>query len=215
MTRKDMDADLRVSLDALVNKQVERGARDGRNEAIVTIVALLAACVMAAMLCHCGGAPFTAEQLTIRADDGGNTSTDGGPQGDDASSAVDAMGGGEAASDDAGGDSDPPSVDASAQVDAAVDSGPPIYMHHNGLGQTWTDSTPLGTYSEAEAMNACTAYTSDASQCVATFCGVTGDHNLVGVVGKPVAWAYAGGAAEGHVGTMAGACPSSSDPSWQ
>ncbi len=94
MTRKDMDADLRVSLDALVNKQVERGARDGRNEAIVTIVALLAACVMAAMLCHCGGAPFTAEQLTIRADDGGNTSTDGGPQGDDASSAVDAMGGG-------------------------------------------------------------------------------------------------------------------------
>lgn len=44
-----------------------------------------------------------------------------------------------------------------------VDACAPV-THDNGLGQTWTDCVPLGTYDEAQAMKACRA--SDAALCL-------------------------------------------------
>jgi hypothetical protein len=34
----------------------------------------------------------------------------------------------------------------------------PTYTHDDGVGDTWTDSTPLYTYTQAEAMAACNAF---------------------------------------------------------
>lgn len=53
---------------------------------------------------------------------------------------------------DATGDSsvDGPSSDADAACTA--------YTHDNGMGQTWTDCEPLGTYDETQAAKACQAY---------------------------------------------------------
>lgn len=49
---------------------------------------------------------------------------------------------------------------------------PAAIIHDNGLGQTWQDCMPLGTYSEAQAMKACKA--SSAVRCEpSTRCGPT------------------------------------------
>jgi hypothetical protein len=48
-------------------------------------------------------------------------------------------------------------VDAS-QTDAATDAPCTTYTHSNGMGQTWTDCVPLGTYDEVQAAKACEAY---------------------------------------------------------
>jgi hypothetical protein len=39
----------------------------------------------------------------------------------------------------------------------AVDAGCTLVTHNNGLGQTWTDCAPLGTYNLEQAMKACAA----------------------------------------------------------
>ena len=51
---------------------------------------------------------------------------------------------------------------------AMVEGGPPcVYTHDNGLGGTWCDDQPLRTYTSAEALRACAAYTGDAAKCAA------------------------------------------------
>lgn len=54
--------------------------------------------------------------------------------------------------------------------------------HDNGLGQTWQDCVPLGTYNEGQAMKACAAWCAVkncASSCallldIGSYCGVSG-----------------------------------------
>ena len=53
-------------------------------------------------------------------------------------------------------------VDGAITVDGTVVSVPdmacsPQYTHSNGLGATWTDCVPLGTYNNAQALKACEA----------------------------------------------------------
>ena len=43
-------------------------------------------------------------------------------------------------------------------------------LHDNGVGQTYYDCTPIGTYSAALALKACIAYTGSAAQCVSFPC---------------------------------------------
>jgi hypothetical protein len=88
--------------------------------------------------CDCGGSPDAAPD----ASDAGGADTDAAPDADAASDAnqVDAS-----------------QVDASL-ADAATDAPCTTYTHSNGMGQTWTDCVPLGTYNEVQAAKACAAY---------------------------------------------------------
>jgi hypothetical protein len=65
--------------------------------------------------------------------------------------------------------------------------------HSDGLGQTWTDCVPLGTYNEAQAMKACEAWTvaTDASvgSCVVNSC--SGEMFVENEVAGRI-WSYAG-----------------------
>jgi cysteine-rich repeat protein len=81
--------------------------------------------------------------------------------------------------------------------------------HSNGLGQTWTDCTALGTYTQTQATAACTASTGSASSCSILPCA-----NSQVVCSSTSCWAYSG-TGQGHVSTSGQACPISADPSWQ
>ena len=77
--------------------------------------------------------------------------------------------------------------------------------HSNGLGQTWTDCVPLGTYDSAQALKACRA--SGASRCVDlgsdVGCGTTAmvlGSNGSGIANFVGQWGYAGSGV-GLVGT--------------
>ncbi len=122
---------------------------------------------------------------------------------------------------------DTSTVDSASPPDAGGSDACTPVMHMDGVGQSWTDCTPLGTYDEAEAMRACEAYVastpgavcdqppgsaacSGAASCWwATRYG--GANNL------SMNWAYAGANA-GHVVVGTGAiayCPSSTDSMWE
>jgi hypothetical protein len=47
-------------------------------------------------------------------------------------------------------------------------TGATCHGHHNGLGQTFYDCNPVGTYNQEQAMEACAAYTGSSTQCQAT-----------------------------------------------
>jgi hypothetical protein len=71
-----------------------------------------------------------------------------------------------------------------------------LVTHDNGLGQTWQDCIPRGTYNRAQATRACEA--SGASTCLNTFGCVTGEIIVCGYASPndvPYGcWQYAGGA---------------------
>jgi hypothetical protein len=50
--------------------------------------------------------------------------------------------------------------DGSAESDVCA-----LVTHHTGAGATWQNCTPLGTFDHAEALDACTAQTGDATDC--------------------------------------------------
>lgn len=93
----------------------------------------------------------------------------------------------------------------------------PTYTHSTGLGQTFVDCTPVGSYSLGLAIEA-----------AAWWRGTSGDNQIVscadgsGVVattsGAWAVWGYSGSVA-GHVSTGSSdtdpVCPTSSDPAWQ
>jgi hypothetical protein len=107
------------------------------------------------------------------------------------------------------------SADSGSVVDSgAVDSAcaTPV-THSNGLGQTWTDCVPLGTYNMTQAFMACEAATGAAG---AMQCGIHdgdagGCDNGVFYVGG--FWVYAGPTA-GHVSSTAFDCPTTASPTW-
>jgi hypothetical protein len=99
--------------------------------------------------------------------------------------------------------------------------------HDNGVGNPYYDCVTQGTYSQAQAMKACTAYTGDAAQCVPWTCVTTTDGPIIcssGAMTKNcVCWSYAGnnigyvdngGAPPGPSGNTC-YCPSTTlDPKW-
>jgi hypothetical protein len=61
---------------------------------------------------------------------------------------------------DAGDAGELPDVSPDAPSDACA-----LVTHHTGAGATWQNCTPLGTFDHAEALDACTAQTGDATDC--------------------------------------------------
>jgi hypothetical protein len=102
-------------------------------------------------------------------------------------------------------------VDSSSiPVDAASDVCVPV-THSNGIGQTWTDCVPLGTYNTMQALKACAAFlgvsvpacnVSPVSDCGGGTVSIAGG-----------TWTY-NGPNEGHVQTSPNVCPSVASPMW-
>lgn len=99
----------------------------------------------------------------------------------------------------------------SGGVPQEMDGGCALVTHDNGLGQTWQDCVPLGTYNETQAMKACEA--SGAPNC--RLSGCTADtHSMVCGIDASGSFAYGGcwgytDLSAGHVvpAASAGGCP--------
>ena len=102
--------------------------------------------------------------------------------------------------------------------------------HSNGVGQTFYDCAPLGTYNLIEALEACAAYTGDVNVCsVVDFpqpCMALDPYSVVCALGAPnyVTWSAVNGPVArniaGHVAvgdpSMPGCpCVSATDPTWE
>jgi hypothetical protein len=95
---------------------------------------------------------------------------------------------------DSGGKSDSAGEAEAGQAEACS-----LVTHSDGIGQTWQDCLPLGTYDEAQALAACIA--NGGSPCVQSNCTGAGsaicDKDPV-MPGYCSCWTYAGSSA-GHV----------------
>jgi|GEM_PF-6195390 len=86
--------------------------------------------------------------------------------------------------------------------------------HTNGVGQTWRDCVPVGTYDETQAMKACLARTGDRRRCsLAPGCGSAAQVVQGTGEGYNLLWGFDGNTA-GFVG-IDGACPSGHSGAWQ
>jgi len=132
---------------------------------VVLVAAFIGAGLMLA-LCHCGDA-FMQGPDTQTVDDAGGLVTD-------APTADDRVVTGKPH--DGGSDSQ--------------DSDCTTVMHSNGVGEKWTDCVPIGTYNQAQATKACTAYTGDPSKCNA----VNADGGMEGIADstQTCTWWFAG-----------------------
>jgi hypothetical protein len=91
-------------------------------------------------------------------------------------------------------------------------------MHSNGVGQSYYDCTPVGTYGLGQAQAACLAFTGKAAECTGAACTGPGQNVVVCSTGAATCqcWNYTG-TIVGHVHpstTTACSCPSLGDPSW-
>jgi hypothetical protein len=116
-------------------------------------------------------------------------------------------------------DADADRWDADSQcLDADSNCGSCI-VHANGIGQNFSDCTPLGTYNTAQAIKACVAYTGNSLECRAATCGTTSVVCSSEAATSCACWAFAGPAA-GHVkdsgqpGVLNCMCPGLTEPTW-
>jgi hypothetical protein len=92
--------------------------------------------------------------------------------------------------------------------------------HSNGITQTWYDCVPLGTYTQAQAMAACTAFTGDSAQCTDAPVGICGPARGVCSSGASTCWCWtfagsAAGTAEHQPGPACPvACPTGQGSRW-
>jgi hypothetical protein len=168
--------------------------------------------LFALLLVACGGPSFSAadaphEELDAATDTRAPapaTDTDSGRLEVDSGTAVDS-----GTSPEIDSDSSVSVPDSSAPTEAEVDACTPV-LHSNGLGQSWTDCVPLGTYNEAQAKKACWAAVGPAS--AMSLCNVTPSCNEAVFYAVGI-WSYAGATA-GYVSSMPVTCPTVSSPMW-
>jgi hypothetical protein len=93
--------------------------------------------------------------------------------------------------------------------------------HSNGVGDTYWDCSALGTYNETSALAACTAFTSNASECVVFDCLISGQVSIcsAGSASTCICWEYQG-SNQGRVynaespGELSCSCPTAASPTW-
>jgi hypothetical protein len=96
--------------------------------------------------------------------------------------------------------------------------------HSNGVGQTFPDCVALGTYEQAQAQAACTAFTGNGGQCASStvmcLLIILGPVQSVcgSASGKCYCWDYAGMGAgtvqTASVSSCSAVCPMTMDPAW-
>ena len=180
--------------------------------------------LLAFAMVSCGGDPFTVAQTLdeVRLDAAPADASD--PALDapaESAPTIDSGTGGADAEDADGGSGEDarPEADAAQEVEACS----PV-THSDGLGQSWSDCAPLGTYDQAEAQAACSAWAAVNGSSGALGCSVSicpdGASTIVYWLSTEATcaanWVYQG-AATGHVGPVGIGCmcPTQSDPSWQ
>jgi hypothetical protein len=109
--------------------------------------------------------------------------------------------------------------DADSQCLDADSSCGSCIVHANGIGQNFSDCTPLGTYNTAQAIKACVAYTGNSLECRAATCGATSVVCSSEAATSCACWAFAGPAAghvkdSGQAGVLNCMCPGLADPTW-
>jgi hypothetical protein len=112
-------------------------------------------------------------------------------------------------------------TDAGADADGG-DGGCAI-AHSDGLGQTFFDCVPLGTHNQAQAFEACAAFTGNMSLCVAVGCAPGNEVCSTGFT-SCACWKYQGNnvghvsspGATGEGGSEGGICicPNAASPTW-
>lgn len=83
--------------------------------------------------------------------------------------------------------------DAAPEREAGQETCAPV-MHSDGIGQSWQDCVPLGTYDEQQALAACR---SSGRSCAAVTCG--GDAGAQAVCSACACWTFAGPYGAGSV----------------
>jgi hypothetical protein len=100
---------------------------------------------------------------------------------------------------------------------AGGNTGTASVTHNDGVGQTWTDATALGTYTQAEAYAAAYAFIgANGGSLSQVTCGTSIDAVQVLTSSSSLIWQYAGQYA-GHVALSDFAqqyCPAGTDPVW-
>lgn len=181
----------------MVGLRVPRGTQGAEGIAMRLGVCLL-------LLAGCGS-PFTAAGPDLLERDGAPdvATAEGGPQEDDGGGDGDALADGEGGQVEAG---------AEAGHETSVEACAPI-VHSNGVGQTWQDCAPLGTYDGSEAMAACAA---SGGSCQPANCAGGALLAICAPSGSDcTCWTFYGPGA-GHVRAGVGcACALASDPVWR
>jgi len=188
--------------------------------------------VISMLLAGCGSSPFTSQVFSDTPDDGGvvphvdalpfgsggasGDATGGAPKADTGATGGRGFGGveetGGRVSVHAGGAAGTGGAPETGGVvgtggATVIDAGCTLITHDNGLGQTWQDCVPLGTYNEAQATKACKV--SGATTCTANPGNPTcnGANRIVCGSGSSFVgcWGYAGFVA-GYVSRSGAPC---------
>jgi hypothetical protein len=144
---------------------------------------------------------------------------DSAAQGDDGTATRDATGGDGATRDgarDTGtlGDAKSDASDSGGAEAGSCDGG--LVTHANGLGQMFSDCTPLNTFNQTQAFEACAAFSGDAGACKVDP-GISCMGNVVCSTGAVCGcWVYDGSHPGRYcsAGTAACCCPGASGPMW-
>jgi hypothetical protein len=101
-------------------------------------------------------------------------------------------------------------------IDTGSDTGCTPIMHSNGLGQTYLDCSPLGTFDAVTASEAASAWPpggiDHAGQCTDPISGTPDDCTVSASTPQGV-WCYTGSLA-GRVNGGLGGCPTLTSPTW-
>jgi hypothetical protein len=92
-------------------------------------------------------------------------------------------------------------------------------VHSNGEGQSFYDCAALDTYDQTQAMEACTAFTGNSTQCTlsSTFCSSTSDSVCSAAALTCRCWQYSGpnpGTVQSPFLGCSAQCGASTDPKW-
>jgi hypothetical protein len=91
--------------------------------------------------------------------------------------------------------------------------------HTNGVGQTFYDCQPTGTYTQSQATAACVAFTGSSTQCQSAPLGLCGSSRAICSNGAATCWCwtYSGtgvGTVQKQTGFCPSGCPSASGTMW-
>jgi hypothetical protein len=95
------------------------------------------------------------------------------------------------------------------------DGGTALVVHSNGLGETFSDCAPLGTFNVTQALQACVAHTGDAGACtVDPISCAQGDQVCGTSAAMCTCWRYNGNSAGKFSNSASCSCVGSASPTW-
>jgi hypothetical protein len=113
------------------------------------------------------------------------------------------------------GDAGDAGTDAQEAGTGPCDGGTALVVHSNGLGDTFTDCTPLATFNLTQAFEACAAHTGDAGACsVDPITCSQGDQVCGTIASVCTCWRYNGNSSGRYSQGSSCNCVGSASPQW-